>query len=161
MVSYILLSSSLIYMSAFDREMCAYCNNASAAPFVGQSCLESQSISLSRRITSFCTIYSVIVSLSTLHVRLSTIPIIRSRNLFKQTLFGEFFGTTRCKACSNSTIIRSKRSLSLIKWATFSIQPSFAVKSRRTVAAGYFIWIRSFQGCMNRSTISMILPRYF
>lgn len=41
------------------------------------------------------------------------------------------------------------------------MQFSFAVKSSNTVAAGYFIEIRSFYGDMNKSTMSTMLLRYF
>ena len=58
-------------------------------------------------------------------------------------------------------MITSKISLSLIKLATFSIQFSFAVRSRSTVAAGYFIEIKSFYDYKNRSTMSTILLRCF
>ena len=113
-VSWILLSSNLINISAFERAMWAYCNRAKAAPFVGQSCLVSSRISLSSLITSLVIIYSVISSLSTLHVRFKTIPIMRSLNLLRYTLFGAFFGIFLCNAYSSSFIITSKISFSFI-----------------------------------------------
>lgn len=138
-VSYILLSSNFKNISAFERAIWAYYKRASAAPLVGQSCLWSTSISLRSLITSFYTMWSVISSLSTLHVKLRTIPIMRSLNLLRYTLFYEFLDTFLYRACSSSNIITSNIFLSFIKWATFSMQFSFAVKSRRTVAAGYLI----------------------
>lgn len=41
------------------------------------------------------------------------------------------------------------------------MQFSLAVKSRRTVAAGYLIDIRSLLDDMNKSTMSTTLGRYF
>ena len=128
-----------MYISEFDNAMCEYYNKAKAAPFVGQSCLESTNISFSSLMTSFSIIYSVISSLSTLQVRFRTIPIIKSLNLFKNILFELFLGIFLFKAYSNSSIITTKRSFYFIKEATLSIQFSLAVRSNKTVAAGYLI----------------------
>ena len=90
--------------------------------------------------------YYVISSLSTLQVRLSTIPIIRSLNLLRYTLLGAVLDIFLWRAYSNSLIITSNKFFSLIRNATFSIQFSLAVKSSSTVAAGYLMSIKSFCG---------------
>mmetsp|Transcript_25102 Transcript_25102/g.24566 ORF Transcript_25102/g.24566 Transcript_25102/m.24566 type:complete len:269 (-) Transcript_25102:859-1665(-) len=154
-VSYIWASSSLKNMSELERAMWEYWRRAKAAPFVGQSCLWSTRISLSSLITSLDTMCSVMSSLSTLQVRLRTMPIIRSLNLLRYTLLGDCLGTFLLRASSSSLMMTAKRSFSLMSWATFSMQFSLAVRSRRTVAAGYLTWMRSVEPLRKRSTISM------
>ncbi len=100
-------------------------------------------------------------SLSTLQHTFSTIPIKRSRNRCRYTLFNVLAVIFLAKAITSSFLITVNRSFSFISYPTFSIQYSFAVKSNRTVAAEYLTLTMSFSNFMKCSHKSTIYSRCF
>lgn len=129
-----LISSSfrLLYRSMSLIETWAYWSRLRAAPLDGQSYRSSNRIFFSRLIEFNFTNAWLISSLSTLQLRLRTIP--RNRSLsFLEKLLSIFISNRYSLA-----FVKMNGSISVWKsrLATFSMQLSFAVRSNNTVAAG-------------------------